>query len=94
MTCLLEAALTGADKGAPGPLRDAVLLAAIQKLSHYGHAGYGSLVGYAETLGERDIAQMLRRSLDEKSEAIEEMTDMAEGEINPHAARDGLPNAA
>lgn len=94
MTCLLEAALTGADRGAAGPLRDAVLLAAIQKLSHYGDAGYGSLVGYAETLGEREIALMLRRSLDEKSAAIEEMTDMAEGEINPHAARDGLANSA
>ena len=68
-------------------MRDAAILAAIQKLSHYGHASYGSIVGFAESLGEDAVSKLLEASLDEKGEAIEEMTDMAADEIDLRAAR-------
>ena len=50
--CLIKAALDVAGAGDAGPVRDAALLAGIQKLSHYGHASYASIVGFAETLEE------------------------------------------
>jgi ferritin-like metal-binding protein YciE len=85
--CLIKDALDIAGVGNAGPVRDAAILAAIQKLSHYGHASYGSIVGFAETLQEDGVAKLLDESLDEKGDAIEEMTDMAADEINPRAAR-------
>jgi ferritin-like metal-binding protein YciE len=85
--CLIKDALDIAGSGDAGPVRDAAILAAIQKLSHYGHASYGSIVGFAETLQEDGVAKLLDESLDEKGDAIEEMTDMAADEINPRAAR-------
>lgn len=85
--CLIKAALDVAGAGNAGPVRDAALLAAVQKLSHYGHASYASIVGFAETLEEDAVAKLLDASLDEKGEAIEEMIDMAADEINPRAAR-------
>lgn len=85
--CLIRDALDVARAGSAGPVRDAALLAAIQKLSHYGHASYGSIVGFAEILEEDAVAKLLGESLDEKAEAIEEMTDMAASEIDPRAAR-------
>ena len=85
--CLIKDALDVAGAGDAGPVRDAAILAAIQKLSHYGHASYGSIVGFAETLGEDAVAKLLEASLDEKGEAIEEMTDMAADEIDVRATR-------
>ncbi len=85
--CLIKAALDVAGAGDAGPVRDAALLAGIQKLSHYGHASYASIVGFAETLEEDAVAKLLDASLDEKGEAIEVMMDMAADEINPRAAR-------
>lgn len=84
---LIKNALDVAGAGDAGPVRDAAILAAIQKLSHYGHASYGSIVGFAESLGEDAVAKLLEASLDEKGEAIEEMTDMAADEIDLRAAR-------
>ena len=85
--CLIKDALDVAGAGDAGPVRDAAILAAIQKLSHYGHASYSSIVGFADTLQEDAVAKLLSESLDEKGDAIEEMTDMAADEINPRAAR-------
>jgi len=87
VACLIKDATEVATAGVAGPVRDAAILASIQKLTHYGHASYTSIVGFAETLEEDDVAILLDASLDEKGEAIEEMTDMAADEINPRAAR-------
>jgi len=89
MAGLIENALDLAEEGEAGAVRDAAILAAIQKLSHYGHASYLSIAGIAETLREGEIAKLMRKSFDEKDEAIEEMVAMADDEINPRALKAG-----
>jgi ferritin-like metal-binding protein YciE len=66
-------------------VRDAALLANIQRISHYGIAGYGTVCAYAKVIGADDIAGLLAKSLGEKKEADEEMSELAEREINRRA---------
>lgn len=68
--------------------RDAAILGSVQKISHYGRAGYWMLCGYAEALHERKTKAMLLKSLKEKEEAIRDMMKMAESDIVPGLARD------
>jgi len=87
MSTLIAEAYEVASHGPPGAVRDAALLAAIQTLSHYGHASYGSIRGFADALGEDAIVALMAKSFKEKDEAIHEMTAMAESEIDPAAAQ-------
>lgn len=88
MKGLLDEAVEVAGKGRlPGGVRDAALLAAIQRISHYGIASYGTAAAYADAVGEKRAAKILAKSLKEKKEADEEMTQMAETEINPGAMK-------
>lgn len=66
---------------------DAGIVAAAQKVEHYEMATYGSLRTWAQTLGENDAARVLQEILDEESEANETLTQIAEGHLNPSAAR-------
>lgn len=88
MKGLLDEAVEVAGKSKlPGGVRDAALLAAIQRISHYGIASYGTAAAYADAVGEKRAAKILAKSLKEKKEADEEMTGMAETEINPTAMK-------
>lgn len=88
MKGLLDEATQVARKGRlAGGVRDAALLAAIQRISHYGIASYGTAAAYADAVGEKRAARILARSLKEKKAADEEMTEMAEAEINPNALK-------
>lgn len=88
MKGLLDEAVEVAGKGMlAGGVRDAALLAAIQRISHYGIASYGTAAAYADAVGEKRAAKILAKSLREKKEADEEMTGMAEKEINPNAMK-------
>src|SRR5437868_1518306 len=63
-------------------LRDAGLIASVQKLEHYEIAAYGSAAALAGQLELRDDQAMLHLSLDEESEADALLTDIAKGEVN------------
>ena len=65
---------------------DAVLIAGAQRVEHYEMAGYGTARTYAELLGESEAAKLLQRSLDEKGDADEKLTQLAKNEINVEAA--------
>ena len=71
-----------------GPVRDAGIIAAAQKVEHYEIASYGSLVTLANTLGLEDVAAMLQETLDEEKEADELLTSIAETAINIEAAQE------
>jgi ferritin-like metal-binding protein YciE len=43
-----------------GTLRDIVIIAQYQRMSHYGVAGFGTAAAYADVLGYKDEAQQLR----------------------------------
>lgn len=70
----------------PGPVRDAGIIAASQKIEHYEIATYGTLCAFAKTLGENDAAQLLTQTLAEEKEADMILSDAAYSNINFVAA--------
>jgi len=67
--------------------RDAIIIAAAQKVEHYEIAGYGTARTWAELLAKRDIAALLEDTLKEEKEADQTLTGIAESFVNRAAAR-------
>lgn len=65
---------------------DAALIAAAQAVEHYEITRYGTLVAWAEELGRKDCASVLRQTLDEEKAADEKLTALADDRINLQAA--------
>ena len=70
-----------------GPVRDAAMIAAAQKVEHYEIASYGTLVAMAKTLGHVAAANLLEESLNEEKATDIKLSQMAEGRINEDAMR-------
>jgi len=66
-------------------LRDAGLIASIQRLKHYQIAAYGTAAALAGQLRLRDDQDVLLESLEEERMADMELTSVAEQEVNPDA---------
>lgn len=66
--------------------RDVGLILAAQKMEHYEIATYGGLAQLAATLGMDKAAEHLNATLDEEKEADSMLSDIAENDINYHAA--------
>ena len=73
----------------PGPVRDAGIISASQKIEHYEIASYGTLVAFAKILGEEEVAALLQATLDEEKEADVILTEAAYNSINLEAAEEG-----
>ncbi len=71
-----------------GALRDAVMITAAQKVEHYEIASYGTVRTYALVLGERKVAKLLAKTLDEEKAADKKLTGIAEKSVNKAAARE------
>ncbi len=69
-----------------GPVRDAGIIAASQKIEHYEIATYGTLAAFAKTLGEDEAAELLLQTLAEEKEADVTLTEAAYNTINFDAA--------
>lgn len=69
-----------------GPVRDAGIIGASQKIEHYEIATYGTLAAYAQTLGEDDASALLLETLNEEKEADMLLTENAYNNINFEAA--------
>lgn len=69
-----------------GPVRDAGIIAASQKIEHYEIATYGTLAAFATTLGEDDAVLLLEKTLAEEKEADTLLTEAAYNTINFDAA--------
>ncbi len=65
---------------------DAALIAAAQAVEHYEIARYGTLAAWADQLGRRDCAHLLRQNLEEEKATDEKLTQMAESTVNRRAA--------
>lgn len=65
-----------------GPVRDAGIIAASQKIEHYEIATYGTLTAFATTLGEDDAVLLLEKTLAEEKEADILLTEAAYNTIN------------
>jgi ferritin-like metal-binding protein YciE len=68
--------------------RDALLIAAAQRVEHYEMAGYGSVKTFADLLGEEEAAELLAETLQEEKETDEKLTEAAES-INVEAEKEG-----
>jgi ferritin-like metal-binding protein YciE len=72
----------------PGPVRDAGIIAACQKIEHYEIATYGTLATHARILGEDDMVALLEQTLEEEKEADTTLTQIAENSINIEASNE------
>jgi ferritin-like metal-binding protein YciE len=70
-----------------GPMRDAGIISASQKVEHYEIASYGTLRVFARTLNlDEEVATILDEILDEEKNADVSLTEIAESTINVEAA--------
>lgn len=70
-----------------GPALDALLIAALQKTEHYCIAAWGTARSVAQALGEKEVVRTMERALKEGGSLDEELTRLAEGQINPALMR-------
>lgn len=64
---------------AAGPVRDALLIGAAQRVEHYEIAVYGTLAAWADALDLEECQELLEETLEEEGDADEKLTDIAEG---------------
>ena len=64
-----------------GPVMDAALISAAQRVEHYEIAAYGAVCAYADLLGESQHADLLGQTLQEEKETDEKLTELSK-EIN------------
>ncbi|MBX3172417.1 MAG: DUF892 family protein [Candidatus Eremiobacteraeota bacterium] len=69
----------------PGPLRDAAIIAACQRVEHYEMAAYGTARAFAEQLEETDVSRLISETFKEELAADQLLTRLAEAEVNSQA---------
>jgi len=69
-------------------LRDAALIKGGNEVEHYEMAIYGSLVAFAQQLGQREAAGLLEQTLNEEKAADAKLTAIGERSVNPRAAQE------
>src|SRR5580698_7653519 len=62
-----------------GELLDAALIGAAQRVEHYEMAGYGTVIAFAEELGESEQVTLLKETLEEEKETDEKLSGLAAG---------------
>lgn len=85
MEGLIEEGKTIMQEVQEGPVRDAMLISAAQKIEHYEIASYGCLVALADKLDMVEAMRMLDRTLSEEKTTDERLTILAEDSINEEA---------
>ncbi len=68
-----------------GPLRDVIIIAQYQRMTHYGIAGFGTAAAYAKALGLADDEAQLKAATKEIYGGDEFMTQLAETSVNLEA---------
>jgi ferritin-like metal-binding protein YciE len=61
-----------------GPVLDAAMISAAQRVEHYEMAAYGSVCAYAELLGRAEDLGLLKETLEEEKRADEKLTELSE----------------
>jgi ferritin-like metal-binding protein YciE len=88
MEGLIEEGSEVTEEGYEGSVLDAALIGAAQRVEHYEIAGYGTVRGMAETLGEDAHVSLLEETLEEEKQTDEKLTELA-GQINTQANENG-----
>jgi ferritin-like metal-binding protein YciE len=89
MKGLIEEGKEVLEEEGEGPVIDAALVAAAQRVEHYEISAYGTVRAMAEQLGNAQAAKLLQKTLDEESATDEKLTKISEGELLPAAAEGG-----
>ncbi len=66
-------------------LKQVALIAGVQKLEHYCIAAWGTVRSLANEAGQQDLARAMQRALDEGYALDRELSNLAEGWVNPTA---------
>ena len=85
MEGLIEEGQELIDATEKGPVRDAGLIGAAQKVEHYEIATYGTLCALAEQLGYTEAKNLLAETLEEEKNTDEKLTQLAETLVNKKA---------
>lgn len=86
MEGLVEEGAEAIDENASPATKDALLIAAAQRVEHYEIAGYGTVKAFAKLLGEDDAAKLLDETLQEEAETNDKLTELSET-INAEALK-------
>jgi ferritin-like metal-binding protein YciE len=78
MKGLIEEGNKGVEENEAGPIRDALIIGAAQRVEHYEIAAYGTVRAFAEQLGEDRIVELLQETLDEEGETNKKLTALSE----------------
>ena len=82
MEGLLEDVNEHVDEIKDEAMLDAALLASIQKIEHYCIAAWGTAKSMGNLLGQEKVVEAMERALEEGERYDEEMTQLAETEVN------------
>jgi ferritin-like metal-binding protein YciE len=69
-------------EGKPSSARDALLIAAAQKVEHYEIAVYGSLIAWCRVLGNQRALNLLEDTLEDEKQADKHLSQIAEEALN------------
>lgn len=87
MEGLVEEGKEAIDEVEEGPVRDAALINAAQKVEHYEIASYGTLCALGRQLGfDQAALRLLGETLEEEKATDQKLSLLAEGEANAQAA--------
>jgi ferritin-like metal-binding protein YciE len=64
-------------------LLDPVLLASLQKVEHYCIAAWGTAASMGRLMGRQSVVKTMEKVLDEGKQLDNELTELAEQEVNP-----------
>lgn len=73
-----------------GPMRDAGIISAGQKIKQYEIASCGTLCHFAETFGLTEAPDLLELTLNEEKDADEKLTEVAVSAVNVEASMEQL----
>jgi ferritin-like metal-binding protein YciE len=82
MTGLIKEAEQIIHRTKKGMVRDAGIISVGQKVEHYKIASYGTLLFFAQKLGEKEAAILLKKTLDEEKYADDKLSEIAEISIH------------
>ncbi len=88
MEGLVEEGSEVVKEGLEDAVLDAALIGAAQRVEHYEIAAYGTVIAFAQTLGESDHISLLEETLSEEKETDQKLTELAK-QINEQAAGSG-----
>lgn len=85
MESLIEEAQELIEAGEKGPVLDAGLIGAAQKVEHYEIAAYGTLCSLAEQLGYTEAKNILAETLKEEKATDDKLSKLAKKDVNQKA---------